>query len=324
VAASGGSRTALTQTALHQRATPAGERRHRSHRRRGGLRGDEAAILDLQRLAGNAAVTAALTRLRGGGNRVATVDHATVDLKPAAPPGGLRSIRDRVGGRGVLGLTIRAIEDSPPLFRAETPTQAKGGWTTKARPVGKPPEPMLEELWPTQGRHKIADGTYLEVEPTWEDKLKLGEDEHASDAQLAVELTWKKVAATINALAKQPGPPAPSADAAVEALWKRYVKALPDEHLRPEGAKPSDAAQKDVLAVRGGTYFGWVWESTVVRDTRGYHEPRPKPKVTKGPDVVNVIDAAGSKIPGPSSADLLAELRAKYTPGRKIIGSKLP
>lgn len=313
----------MTERADVERSSaPAATRRH-PHRRRPGLPADQEAVLDLQRRVGNAAVTAVLTRLRGGGNRIVSAHRVKLDLKPAAPKGGLQSIRDKMGGRGVLGLTLRGIEDSPPLFRAEAPTQGKGGWTTKTRPVDKPPEPELEEYWPTKGRHRVADGTYIEVDDTWERKLKQGEDEHSRDAQLAVELTWKKVAAVINGLAKEPGPPQPSAEAATQALWTRYLKALPAD-LRPDSAKPSDAAQRDVLAVRGGTFFGWMWESTVVRDTRGYHEPRTRGKSVPGKDVVNEIVPADSKIPGPTSEDLLAELRKKYTPGRKIIGSKLP
>jgi hypothetical protein len=78
-----------------------------------------------------------------------------------------------------------------------------------------------------------------------------------------------------------------------------------------------------VLAVEPGTFFAWMWETTVVRDTRGNHEPKTQPKKVGGRDVVNEIVVGGSQIPGKSSPDLLAELRAKYTPGRAIIGSKL-
>jgi hypothetical protein len=298
-------------------------RRHRPHGHRGRRtdRGDEGSILDLQRLVGNAAVTAAITRLRAGGNRKVTVHPVQLDRKPMPPAKGIQQIRDK-GGGSQLGLTIRAIEDAPPLFRAEPPTQGKGGWTTKAYSVHKPPEPILEEYWPLEGKHKIANGTFISVSPKWEKDLEIGEDEHVADAQLAVELTWQKVADTINVLSKQPGPPEASADAATEALWKRYQKALPDD-LRPQGAKPSIPAQKDVLAVEPGTFFAWMWEATVVRDTRGNHFPKLTPKSVAGNDVVNEIEKGGSEIPGKSSPELLKELRAKYTPGRVITGSKL-
>ena len=306
--------------------TPGGptvaSRRHPTGRRRG-LASDQESILDLQGLAGNGAVAAALGRVRSGGNVVASAHAVSADLHAAAPEDGIQSIRAKAGGRGLLGLTIRGIEDSPPLFRAEPPVKSGDGYTAKARPVRQPPEPILEEYWPTKGRHKVADGTFIEVSDEWERKLRLGEDEHASDANLAVELTWKKVAAVINQLARQPGPVESSADAATNALWKRYLQALPAD-LRPDTATPSESAQRDVLAVRGGTFFGWMWESTVVRDTRGYHEPRTKGKATAGDVVVNEIVPADSKLPGPTSEELLTELRKKYTPGRKIIGSKLP
>jgi hypothetical protein len=319
----GGRLTGPVMRTRREAPSPAPARPHHPHRRRGGrLPGDQESILDLQRLFGNAAVASALSRVRGGGNRVASVHRLQLDRKAMAPQGGLKSIRDKVKGRGVLGLTIRGIEDAPPFFRADTPAKGKDGWTTKAQSVRKPPEPILEEYWPTQGLHKIAERTFIDVTQDWEGKLEKGEDEHADDARLAVELTWKKVAEAINALAKQPGKPEASAEAATAALWKRYVASLPKD-LRPADA--SIDAQKDVLAVRKGTFFGWMWESTVVRDTRGYHEPRPKPKNVAGKDIINEITPADSKIPGPSSTDLLEnDLRKKYVPGKTIIGSNLP
>jgi hypothetical protein len=250
-------------------------------------------------------------------------DRIQLDLKPAAPADGLRSIRARKGGAGILGLTLRGIEDAPPLFRPEPPVKGEAGWTARPRPIGSVPEPILEEYWPTKGRHKIAGHTFVDIDDEWAGRLKAGEDEHSSDARLAWELTWKKTADTINRIAKQPGPPASTPEAATKGLWKRYVAALPSD-LRPEGDSPSDEAQRAVLAVRAGTFFAWLWEATIVRDTRNYHEPRTKPADAAGRDTISVVVAGDSRIPGPTSEELLADLRPKYTKGRKIIGSRLP
>jgi hypothetical protein len=291
-------------------------------RRRIGLSSDQEAVLELQRLAGNHAVVAALARARSGG-RVAALDAIKLDQRPSAPEDGLDQIRKRAGGRGVMGYTIRAIEDSPPLLRPEAPVKEAGGWTVRPRSVSYLPEPMLEEYWPTKGRHKIGDGSFLDVDDEWERKLRVGEDEHVADATLAWQLTWQTVARAINDLAKKPGPPAATPEGASRALWDRYRKALPVD-LRPEGDAPSETAQRDVLAVRGGTFFAWLWETTIVRDTRGYHEPRTKPVPEVRDVAVNQLVDATSKIPGPTSKELIEELRPKYTRGRRITGSKLP
>lgn len=297
------------------------ERRATSGRRR--LAAEQDSILELQRLAGNRAVREALARRRAGG-RVTSVDAVKLDLHPEPPEDGLRSIRARKGGAGIMGLTIRAIEDNPPLLKPEPPVRSgDAGWTVKPRQVGYLPEPILEEFWPTQGPHKIADNAYIKIDHTWETKLKDGEDEHARDATLAWQLTWKKVADLINELAKKPGPPEATPEAATKALWRRYREALPPD-LRPEGERPTESAQRDVLDVRGGTFFGWMWEITVVRDTRNYHEPKTKPVDVAGDATVSVLDTGQSQIPGPKSEDLIEEVRKKYTKGRRIQGSKLP
>ena len=57
--------------------------------------------------------------------------------------------------------------------------------------------PCATRWWPTQGRHVLGEGSLLEVEKDWEDKLQKGEDEHRDDAKLAWELTWKTVQDTM-------------------------------------------------------------------------------------------------------------------------------
>ena len=79
-----------------------------------------------------------------------------------------------------------------------------------------------------------------------------------------------------------------------------------------------------MLAVRAGTFFAWLWEVTIVRDTRNYHEPRTKPADAAGRDTISVVVAGDSRIPGPTSEELLAELRPKYTNGRYIIDLACP
>ena len=306
--------------------SPAGARPTRAEaprHLRGGRRGvaalDTESILELQRLAGNAAVAKSLVGSKRDGRIVMGVDTIKIEQHPSPPEKGLKTIRDLKDGAGILGYTVRSIADWAPTLRPESPARDEKGWTTRARPINFVPEPEFKEWWPTEGLHKIAERTYIDVEGDWEKKLKGGEDEHVSDATHAWEISWKKAAELINALSKKPGPPQPTAEAATKELWNRYRNALPED-MRPQGDQPTDAAQRAIFSPDHGTLFRWLFETTVVRDTRGYHEPKTKPQGV-GKDTVSTIEPAKSQLPGPLSPALIKEVRVKWKPGKDIIGS---
>lgn len=300
-------------------------RRH--PRARHAMSAEQESILELQRLAGNTAVSRALAEGRGSG-RVTSVDAIEITRDGMSPELGVQQIREHTKNKLTLALTQRGIENSPPIMRAETPEKGKSGYTTRTRKVSTIPEPMIHEWWPKQGRHVLSEGSYLEVEPDWEHKLEEGEDRHRDDAKLGWELTWKTVQDAINRLAEKPGPPEPTPEAAEKALWKRYVASLPKD-LQPEGDRPSDARQRDVLEVRPGTFMAWMWETTVARDQRMNHDtltgPAPagaKP-APKGAFVSGIRAHPSFLVPGPTPQELYDDLRKKYTPGKKIQGSQL-
>jgi len=292
-------------------------RRHGHGRRRYLGTWDNESILELQRLAGNAAVAKSLVGSRRNGRVVAGVDMIKVKEAPSAPPDGLKSIRALKKGAGIMGYTVREISDNPPILKPESPTKSGEGWTTRARPVNYFGEPKFDEYWPTKGRHKIADSNYLDIDDRWEKKLHVGEDEHVSDSTLAWEQTWKLVAGIINKLAEEPGPPQASEDAARKNLFDRYRKALPEPDLNPEGDQPDEDAQRKVLAPDNGTLFWWMFQTTVVRDTRDYHKPGTD-ATFEGNDTIAHLADGGSQIPGPKSPELLKEVRKKFKPGEKI------
>ncbi|MBI2781551.1 MAG: hypothetical protein HYX55_07130 [Chloroflexi bacterium] len=307
--------------------TAGGAPRHHP-RSRHGLSAEQESVLELQRLAGNSAVTRALEAGRSSG-RVTSVDAVEITRQGMAPEMGLQQLREHATNKQSLALTRRSILDEPPMMRPEPADKVKDGYRTKAQKVRSIPEPEIEEWWPKEGFHKLLDGSYLEVDHDWEERLEKGEDEHRDDARLAWEKTWKKVQETINQFADKPGPPEATPEAAKKALWKRYVKALPKD-LQPEGDTPSDSKQRDVLSVRPGTFMGWMWEITVVRDTRNYHETTTVARSlssTKTPprdaSVVGIGKHKDFQIKGPESEALIEEVRKNYTPGRSIIGSKL-
>jgi len=306
-----------------------GAARHRPHHR-SGLSTEQQQILELQRQAGNAAVTHALNASKTAGH-VTAIDRMELDREGMAPEKGVQQIREKTANKLTLALTQRGILNEPPLFRAEAPKPDKGGYTTQASKVGSIPEPEIHEFWPKEGLHKMADGSFLDVSQDWERDLQKGEDQHRDDALLAWNITWKAVQTAINRFAAKPGPAEATPDDAVKALWKRYVTSL-DEELRPKGEMPTDAAQRDVLSLRPKTYFAHAWETTVVRDTRDYHTAVPGALPASGGHpapkdamVLGVVAGGKFDVKGPEPKALSDQLREKWRgePGRVITGSGL-
>ena len=301
--------------------TPA---RHRPHGR--GLSAEQEAVLELQALAGNNAVARALADGQGSG-RITSIDAIELTREGMAPEKGIEQIREKTANKLTLALTQRGIVPYPPIMRVQSPEKVKDGFAARTQKVSSIPEPEVKAYWPKEGRHKLPGDSYLDVNHDWEEKLRDGEDQHVADARLSWELTWKKVQDTINSFAEKPGPPEASPEAATRALWKRYVAALPKD-LRPEGDQPSEAKQREVLALKPGTFFAWMWEATVSRDSREYHTTRTMPaKDPKKPPktgVVNdIVPHADFNVKKPTTEDFLAEMRAKWTPGRINVASKL-
>jgi hypothetical protein len=320
-----GARARVHQRTVQGRApVPAADRGARPHgSRRSALAPEQERVLELQRLAGNAAVASAIGSIgqRRSGRVVTDVRPIKIDRRPSPPADGLKTIRAKKKGAGIMGYTIRSIDDRPPMFRPEQPVRTEAGWTAKPRSIANLAEPFFEEYWPTKGRHLLAEHQYMEIDGDWEEKLKVGEDQHVTDTTLAWEQTWKTIAGIINALAAAKGPaPQGSEDAARAELAKRFVKALPED-MRPEGGNPTEPAQREVWGADQGTLFRWMWDTTVVRDTRDYHTPGTA-AVEAGKDDIRKLVVGQSNIPGPTSVDLIKELRQKYTKGRIIKGTE--
>ena len=83
-----------------------------------------------------------------------------------------------------------------------------------------------------------------------------------------------------------------------------------------------------MLAVRPGTFFAWMWEITVARDGRMYHEtktvpPKAERQAPKDAIVQDIEGFPSFEVDKRKSADFIEEIRKKYTPGKIIQGSKL-
>jgi hypothetical protein len=265
-------------------------------------------LLELQRLAGNQAVVAAIGSWRNG-RIVMGVEHSDLKLHPSAPPDGLGKMRALKNGQGILGLTIRSIEPSPPLLRPEAPVQTEAGWTCKTRKT-RVPEPYFEVYWPTKGRHAVSPGITLDVGADWDAKLKQGEDEHVEDTTLGWQQTWGQVGAKVNELAQAPGPPKPTEAEARRDLWARFAHSLPKD-LRPTGAEPSEEAQTAKWGFEPKTtLFRRLFDATVARDTRNWHLPGTTVEFDGKNEIRSLVDGS-SKIGEVKSEDLIKEIRAK-------------
>jgi hypothetical protein len=273
--------------------------RHLLSSHRSALAPDQERILELQRLAGNAAVADAVRSIGStrNGRVILGVSRVTAKTNPMPPPKGVVDIRKKSRSPLTLGYTTRGIEEVQiPLFRAEAPAKAEKGWTTRTKPPRSIPEPEFEEWWPTTGRHQLAEHWFLDVNKDWEDKVHEGEDEHVRDSTRAWEVTWKKVAETLEALSKEPGPPATTDEAAQRAIWKRFVKALPAP-LRPEGDLPTLEAQRAKWApTPSTTFFSRLFEATRWRDRDGWHSTGTKPVDIGGKDQIGEVDKGTSNI----------------------------
>jgi hypothetical protein len=301
-----------------------GAPRHRPRPR--GLSAEQEAVLEIQRLAGNRAVNQALTAARSAG-KAASIDAISLKKDGRPPAKGIAEIRAIAEGQSVLAYTVRSIDPLPPIMLPDAAEKVEGGYACRAQKVDTIGEPDVKEWWPKQGRHKIASNHFIEVSPDWERTLEKGEDEHGADARLAWELTWKLVKDRINRFAVKPGPVAPTPEAAERALWKQYVAGLPRD-LQPEGDTVNPSKQLDVLGVKAGTFFTWMWEATVSRDGRHYHEAKTEPSktATNVPKNVNVEDIVADpkfQVPGPEPKAFLKEMRGEYTKGRANVGSKI-
>src|SRR5262245_8032965 len=138
VRATGLARTGTPRTRLrlempiHDRAFRAGTmlaedgRRHRPHGHRG-LAPDQAAVLNLQGLAGNAAVSHAIESSRSG-NVVTSVNRIELRRDAMSPQKGVEDIRKQTANKLTLALTQRGLEDTPPMFKAEKPQKGDKGW----------------------------------------------------------------------------------------------------------------------------------------------------------------------------------------------------
>jgi hypothetical protein len=301
----------------------------RRHRPRGhrGLAPDQEAVLALQRTAGNEAVRQALAAQPAG--HVRSVDALTIEREGMPPADGVEQIRSHTENKVTFALTVRTIRDEPPIMRPAPAEKTKDGYVVRAQKVDSIPEPDIHEYWPKDGVHKLSEGSYVDVTPDWERTLEKGEDRHRDDAKLAWELTWKKVQNTINELAKKDPPAEATQKEAEEALWKRYVAALPKD-LQPEGDKPSIAKQRDVLQVEPGNFMAWMWEATVARDQRDNHStrvgaspPDARPAPEKDAFVGGVEPHPKFLVPGPTAEEFIPEIRKNYQPGKIIKGSKL-
>jgi hypothetical protein len=272
----------------------------------GGSRVD--AALALQRTAGNRAVSARVAAVTAmpaarsanvsAGRRVVSTHFASFTTRAA--PTGVADIRSETKDFS-FARTQTLLEEEPPLFRISGTDAVAGGFIAKVRPERtRPPDHRVDV--PGEGMHDLgpygkAGRRLVSVDHTWAGKFRVGEQEHVDDTTLAWEATWKVVVDAINAVAKDPGKPAKTADEATKGAWARVAALLP-AWLRPRDA--TEGAQRAVWTATKGAKTNvrrMISASGRYRDDQGWHTPAKVARdAASKTDLVEDLQDGGSKI----------------------------
>jgi hypothetical protein len=255
--------------------------------RHGGLRAD--AVLELQRRAGNRAVTAALAPQAATLADVAAAASArpgvtvpfpfpidfeavgvaaTTPSSSAAPaPGGVRRIRDaRGGGTRAAGYTSLPVPTPPDLVVGE-PQRRGDEWVAPVLPTRSVPD-RPTSLYPGPGVHDLGPGPtgqqrHLHVTDDMADLIRRGEEEHLADLEWARHLSYDAAAAVVNAAAESE-PPAGRTPAAARSLAVEEVRAALPAPLRwADGEDPG---------LRWRRTYSRLAHVTIERDENHWHD----------------------------------------------------
>jgi hypothetical protein len=257
---------------------------------------------DLQGTAGNAA-TAQLVGL-------------TRTDRQQQPPAGLRALMD-ASGPGNRGLTRTSYGSDAPLFRIRRTEQVGETWHVKPGDVRLTP-PDHEVWWPAPGRHRIGDygrgSQILEVTEEWSNRIKMGEDEHVADSDLAWEMTRGRVASVINEMAAGDDFTGTTMDEARAAAWREFKRRLPAP-MRPEGDQPSNEAQEAKWGFEPRTtIFRQMMRVTrQARDLSGWHTPEESMHAMEGENRIDHLADGTSRIPGTATPQLMQEAWDRIT-----------
>ena len=214
--------------------------------------------------------------------------------KPLPAPGGLADIlrKSKAGNKMIPGITPikNAAAFRAPAF-VTTNTAEKDGFNRRHYAVVQPTradDVVHESFYAAPGDHlqpgkvEVVKGhrlqRYWRVSKDMSDMIQRGEQEHLDDAQRAFELTYKKVADEINALATQKFGPADSpaaADAlALAALELRLPKEL--------GTVPANWVK----------VLDRLLAQSITRDTKGWHYVEIGAVVTEKDRILDVVKAS--------------------------------
>ena len=222
-----------------------------------------ARMLALQRAAGNAATVALLAgtaaRAEPRAATMADIARAEQDAPtgtlvaragtpvPLAPPAGIRTIQDRLQTPGLgiaAGLTLiqhSGAFTAPAWLPDARPSRADAGtrWQPSVAPA-QATDVRHDSFFPAAGDHDRFAGTdnvqqidgrtwrhVLRITADQSDQVRRGEQEHLSDAALAFQLTYQRIATAITEVAALVLPPQPSRDEAIAALVAALATRLP-------------------------------------------------------------------------------------------------
>ena len=221
-------------------------------------------LLDLQRQAGNQAVTALVAVQRAPNADDAKKSAITVPDVPIIGPTPTAVTKLPPTAAGDQGTTLgetKVVKTDPPRWSV-VGEKTKEGWT------GKPQETTVGGIdiaatHPGPNIYPFGAGR-LVVDDAVSLLIKAGEQEHSNDLHLAYHALYGLISAAINKVASQPAVTAKDRDEAEHALRKALCKELPGP-LKPhlDGAPPNgDWSQRWAALV----------DLTLERDRKHWHD----------------------------------------------------
>ena len=192
-----------------------------------------------------------------------------------------------LGIAGGLTLIKSAAAFSIPQFRTTTTSVRRGTTVEHYAQVQQTTsrDATHDSYYPGPGDHRRPGMTqkidgktfthYWRISPTLSQLIRRGEEEHLADAKRAYDLTYRLIADTINALAKQKFGPARTPSDATKMAEAELARRLP----RALGTNPSNW-----VAV-----LNRLLDATKLRDTQGWHAVSADPPRTVADRIIHPV-----------------------------------
>lgn len=249
-----------------------------AERRPKAVAGAPAAILALQRSAGNRAATLAVQRAGTPRQMDAPAGLTQINRRPPM----------RVSILGPAGRTLALDDFEPPRLEIDVTAAdsgRRGAFVARAQPTSSR-DAVHESFYPGPGRHHfgqiVRDGrryeSFFEIPRAQSDLIRRGEQEHLNDHERAYRLSYGRLTTVINELSRRqfPGATEEEARAAVMAELRRRLT-----RLRMQAFHDPATWHRHLVA---------LLRLSSRRDSNGWHTLQPgRPRLDGDEDVTPLV-----------------------------------